>query len=262
MDRAGTGPSGHPGDDQASRQSPRAAPTWRGPGDPAGQPPPGAADGYQPTQAAAPGPGPAAHRTTRDPAPGPGAAAYQTTQAGGSFQVPSGAAGQGGEVLRYGPGVPATPPPGTSQTAERIWRTGRPAGPPARARRPRRVLGSLFTALLLIAAAVVLYLRFHHAPFHDTAVRITQQTRNGCGVNVTGRIGTNGSPGTVSYQWVFRGDPHPPQPLTQSVVSGQDAVYVTVAVEGSGHGSASQDVTLQVLGPDQRSDSAVVTLSC
>jgi hypothetical protein len=109
---------------------------------------------------------------------------------------------------------------------------------------------------------VVLYLRFHHAPFHVNGVVISQQTRTGCGVNVTGRITTNGSAGTVSYQWLFRPDRQPPQPLNQSVTAGQRAVYVTVAVEGSGHGSASRTVTLQVLGPDRWNTSTAVVVSC
>ena len=116
--------------------------------------------------------------------------------------------------------------------------------------------------ILLAAAGVVLYLRFHHAPFHVTGVKISQQTRNGCAVDVTGRITTNGSAGTVSYQWVFRPDQQAPQPLSQSVVAGQHAVYVTVAVEGKGHGSASQTVTLQVLGPDTGTTSTAVVVSC
>src|SRR5216684_1988180 len=86
--------------------------------------------------------------------------------------------------------------------------------------------------------------------------------RIGCGVNVTGRITTNGSAGTVSYQWLFRPDRQPPQPLNQSVTAGQHAVYVTVNVEGSGHGTASQTATLQVLGPDSRAASAQMVISC
>ena len=86
--------------------------------------------------------------------------------------------------------------------------------------------------------------------------------RHGRLMHVTGRITTNGSAGTVSYQWVFRPDPQPPQPLSQSVVAGQHAVYVTVAVEGKGHGSASQTVTLQVLGPDPGTASKAVMVSC
>jgi len=170
---------------------------------------------------------------------------------------------QTAEVVRIGPGVPSAPPASQAGlTAERIWRTGRPPEPPRRPARLRRRLGSALTVILLAAAGVVLYLRFHHAPFHVTGVKISQQTRNGCAVDVTGRITTNGSAGTVSYQWVFRPDQQAPQPLSQSVVAGQHAVYVTVAVEGKGHGSASQTVTLQVLGPDTGTTSTAVVVSC
>jgi uncharacterized protein (DUF58 family) len=116
--------------------------------------------------------------------------------------------------------------------------------------------------ILLAASGVVLYLRFHHTPFRVTGVAISQQTRAGCGVDVTGRISTNGSAGTVHYQWLFPSDRRAPQPLSQSVAAGQDAVYATVAVEGSGHGSASQPVTLQVLGPGRRAASTTVVVSC
>ena len=155
------------------------------------------------------------------------------------------------ELTRYGPGVPATPPTGAAHTAERIWRTGHADQPPRRPRRWRGLARSALTVILLAASAVVLYLRFHHAPFHVTAVAITQQTQSGCGVNVTGQISTNGAAGTVSYQWLFQPDQQAPQPLSQSVAAGQNTVYVTVAVQGSGHGSASRTVTLQILGPDQ-----------
>ncbi len=166
------------------------------------------------------------------------------------------------DVSRYGPGVPATPASQAGLTAERIWRTGGPPEPLRRPPRLRRWFGTALTVILLAASGVVLYLRFHHAPFHVTGVVISQQTRTGCGVDVTGRITTNGSAGTISYQWLFRSDRQAPQPLSQSVVAGQQAVYVTVAVEGEGHGSASQRVTLQVLGPDQGTASASVVVSC
>ena len=124
------------------------------------------------------------------------------------------------------------------------------------------MLSWALTVILLAASGVILYLRFHHAPFHVTGVAISRQTPNGCGVNLTGRITTNGSAGTVSYQWVFRSDPHPPQPLSQSVAAGQHAVYVNVAIEGEGRGTASQMVTLQILGADPMSVPAVVVLRC
>ena len=174
----------------------------------------------------------------------------------------AGRAGPVSEFMKYGPGVPATPSADPAQTAERIWRTGRPAEPPQRPRRWRGRAGAALTVILLAAAAAVLYLRLHHAPFHVTGVEITQRTQSGCGVNVTGEISTNGAAGNVTYQWVIQPGQQAPQPLNQSVVAGQGAVDVTVVVQGSGHGSASRQVTLQILGPDLRTTSTSVVLHC
>ena len=85
-----------------------------------------------------------------------------------------------------------------------------------------------------------------------TGVEISQQIKSGCAVDVTGEITTNGAAGTISYQWVFRPQTEAPQPLSQSVTAGQHALDVTVAVEGQGHGSATQTVILDVLGPGSR----------
>ena len=162
-----------------------------------------------------------------------------------------------GEVVRHGPGVPPIPP-----AVERVWRPGRLPEPSRRPARLRRLAGSALTVILLAASGAVLYLRLHHAPIHVTGVVISQQTHTGCVVDVTGRITTNGSAGTVSYRWLFRPGQQAPQPLSQSVAAGQKAVYVTVAVEGQGHGTASQTVTLHVLGPDPRAASTPVVVSC
>jgi hypothetical protein len=166
-------------------------------------------------------------------------------------------------VLRYGPGVPASQ---AGVAAESVWRTGHRPGPPARQgrlRRVRRALGSALTVILLVVAGIVVWLRFFdHPAFHVTGVKIIQQTKTSCGVNVTGKIVTNGSAGTVSYQWVFQPQTQAPQPLSQSVTAGLHDVFVTVAVQGQGHGTATQRVTLDVLGPDAGTDSADVTISC
>ena len=150
--------------------------------------------------------------------------------------------------------------------AESVWRTGHRAEPPPRQRRlrqMRRVLGSALTVILLVAAGVVVWLRFFdHSPFHVTKVSIIQKTKTACGENVTGEITTNGSAGTVSYQWVFKPQTQAPQPLSQSVTAGQHDVLVTVSVQGQGHGAAAQNVTLDVLGPDPGTASADVTISC
>lgn len=164
---------------------------------------------------------------------------------------------------RFGPGVPASSPAGPAgSTAEQVWRTGQLPVTPRRRRPLRRLASTALTVILLAAAAVVLYLRFHHSPLHVTGVAITRQVTNGCAVDVTGRIATNGSAGTVSYQWMFQPQPSAPQPLSQSVTAGQNAVFVTVAVQGQGHGSNPEDVTLQVLGPGTGSASVHVVVSC
>jgi hypothetical protein len=146
--------------------------------------------------------------------------------------------------------------------AERLWRTGPLPGPPRRRGRLRQLLGSVLTVILLAVAGVLLYSRFHHAPFHVTGVVISHQAETGCGVDVTGRITTNGAAGTVSYQWVSRPELQPPHPLSQSVVAGQNPVYLTAQIGGQGHGSAPLTITLQVLGPDTGSASTTVILSC
>jgi hypothetical protein len=134
--------------------------------------------------------------------------------------------------------------------------------PPRRPVRVRRLASMILTVILLAAAGVLLFLRFYHAPFHVTGAPVLSTAQNGCAVNVTGRIPTNGASGTISYQWVFNPQQQAPQPLSQSVVSGQHDVYVTVAVEGQGHGTATEQVTLQILGPNHEAVSSVVKVSC
>jgi hypothetical protein len=171
------------------------------------------------------------------------------------------AAGPAG-IVRRGPGVPVSSPAGQAgPTAEQVWRTGQ-LPPPPKKRWLRRAASGALTVTLLAAAGVVLYLRLHHAPLQVTGVAITGQVTNGCAVNVTGRIATNGGGGTVSYQWLLRPQSQAPQPLNQSVTAGQDAVYVTVAVQGQGQGSAAREVTLQVLGPGTGTASVHVVLNC
>jgi len=172
-----------------------------------------------------------------------------------------------GEVIRYGPGVPTKPGSQPSPTAEALWRTGRLPPPSRRRVRLRRFLGTALTVILLAASGAILYLRFHHAPFQVTGVSISQQPASqqpatACGLEVTGLIVTNGAAGTISYQWVFRPGHRTPQPLSQSVIAGQRDVYVTLAVQGQGQGSAFQTVTLQVLGPNTQSASMGVIIRC
>ena len=244
---SGAGPAPPPpgGDSPAARTVPDLrSPHWDGPVQP------GYAPLRQPEGDTVP------PRTAADArrAPGPDAAHQPATMI--VARQPQAAP----DVVRYGPGVPAS-----QAAAESVWRTGRPPGPPrqARLRRLRRLLGLGLTVILLAAAGVVLWLRFFdHPPFSVTGVHITRQIKSGCAVRVTGEITTNGAAGTISYQWVFRPQTEAPQPLSQSVAASQRAVYVTVAVEGQGHGSATQTVILDVLGPGAGSAPTTVSLSC
>ena len=167
------------------------------------------------------------------------------------------------EIVRHGPGVPATVPGGPAgPTAEEVWRSGLPGGGPRRKRPLRRRIGPALTVAAFIASVAVIYLRLHHPAFGVTGVAITGQARSGCTVDVTGRIGTTGGAGTVSYEWTFQPQAAAPRPLSQSVAAGQTAVYVTAAVEGQGHGTLTQTATLRTLGHGQASASARVVLSC
>lgn len=167
------------------------------------------------------------------------------------------------DVVRYGPGVPVVAAADRAElTAERAWRGGARRD---RARRPhwlRLLVSWPLTVILLAASGVVLYLRFHHATMHVTGVTIAQQPQASCGTDVTGRITTNGAAGRVTYQWLVAPQTQVPRPLDQSVGSGQHDVQVTLDIQGSGQGSVSQAVTLQVLNPDPASVSATVVITC
>jgi hypothetical protein len=189
--------------------------------------------------------------------------------AAGRLRAPDAAAPQppASEVVRYGPGVPASQAAVSAgqagAAAESVWRSGHRAGPPPGRAKLRRRLGLLLTVILLVAAGVVVYLRFfNHPSLHVTGVTISPPTTTGCTVNVTGRIDTNGGAGTVSYRWVFQPQTQAAQPLNQSLTAGQHAVDVTVAVEGQGHGTVTQLVTLDVLGPGTGTASTRVTINC
>jgi hypothetical protein len=211
------------------------------------------APSHPPTEVASPHPPTEARSSHRVPA----------APAAGQAEPTTVSTGRAEGTVRRGPGVPVSSPTGQAGlTAEQVWRTGQLREPPRRRRRLRRVTSGALTVTLLAAAGVVLYLRFHHSPLQVTGVAITRQVTDGCAVDVIGRIATNGSAGTVSYQWLFQPQPEAPQPMSQSVLAGQEAVYVTAALEGQGHGSVARAVTLQVLSPGTGTASVHAVLSC
>jgi hypothetical protein len=199
----------------------------------------------------------------------PGSGLPVAAPPGQSRESDWGAASNGNsqQIVRHGPGVPGptqrvAPAGPTWPTAEEVWRHGLPGNGQRRPRPLRRWAGTGLTVILLIASAVVIYLRLHHPPLGVTGVAITQVT-NGCTVDVTGQIGTTGGAGIISYEWTFQPQLITPQPMSQTVVGGQSAVYVTAAIEGQEHGSLPQTVTLHVLGPGpRRAASARVVINC
>jgi hypothetical protein len=120
----------------------------------------------------------------------------------------------------------------------------------------------MLPALLMIAAGVVLLVRLHHPAFHVTGAAITSQQHIACGTRVSATISTNGSPGILSYRWLFQPGRSSQPSLRQSVSAGQGRVEVTVVVQGLGNGEATERVTVQILRPDPRSASAAVRVSC
>jgi hypothetical protein len=162
-------------------------------------------------------------------------------------------------ITRRGPGVPAPPPDSQPEPGgEEVLR----AASPARPRRAWRLAGTVLTVALLVASVVVIYLRLHHGPLAVTKVAISRQVKTGCMMNVTGLISTSGGSGTISYQWVLAAQPSPAQTLHVSVPGGQSGAYVSVAIEGQGHGSLAQAVILRVLSPGHESTSARVVINC
>jgi hypothetical protein len=143
-----------------------------------------------------------------------------------------------------------------------VLRTPLPGDPRRRGIQWRRLAGTAVTIGLLAASGVVIYLRLHHGPLEVTGVAITRQAKNGCTVDVTALISTNGGAGAISYQWLFTPSLAPSPSLREPVPAGQSGAYVTAAIAGQGHGSLAQTVTLRVLGPGHDSASARVVVSC
>ena len=166
-----------------------------------------------------------------------------------------------GDLVRYGPGVPADPPAASAGlTAERVWRGGGTPGPRRRRTRLGQILGWALTVILLAASGVLLYLRFHHVPLQVTGVAIVGSGSTACSLTVTGQITTNGGQGTVTYRWLF--PTGPPATEQQSVSAGQSTVNVHVQIDGTGHGMAPQRVWLQVLSPGQGTASEYILIRC
>ncbi|WBC16109.1 hypothetical protein O7600_04520 [Micromonospora sp. WMMA1998] len=186
---------------------------------------------YRPTST-----GPAA------PTAGATAGAYRYPTAPAVSGVPAPASG--GE-LRFGPGVPATPPPPPA------W----PVAPPIRPPRPlwRRVvsvLSTLLTAALLVTVGLYLWQRLRPLEVEQVAVAVPRPPGVACDVtvDVVATVRTNGRAGTIRYQW-FRSDAPPGALLSERVGSGQRTATLTLRWTFSGVGATTGTATVNIIEP-------------
>ncbi|SCL48304.1 hypothetical protein [Micromonospora chersina] len=185
--------------------------------------------------------GPTGHRTAPHPG-GATAGAYRETTAGA--RAVSGGTAPGGE-LRFGPGVPATPPPAPA------W----PAAPPARRRRPvwRRVvsvLSTVLTAALLVVVGLYLWQRLRPLEVEAVTVALPRPPGVACDVtvDVVATVRTNGRGGVIRYQW-FRSDAPPGSLLTERVGRGQRTATLTLKWTFSGVGATTGTATVNIIEP-------------
>ncbi|MGW4294735.1 hypothetical protein ACWEH1_16995, partial [Micromonospora chersina] len=150
----------------------------------------------------------------------------------------------GGE-LRFGPGVPAIPPPAPA------W----PAAPPARRPRPvwRRVvsvLSTVLTAALLVVVGLYLWQRLRPLEVEGVTVAVPRPPGVACDVtvDVVATVRTNGRGGVIRYQW-FRSDASPGSLLTERVGRGQRTATLTLKWTFSGVGATTGTATVNIIEP-------------
>lgn len=163
----------------------------------------------------------------------------------------------GGE-LRFGPGVPATPPPAPP------W----PAALPARRPRPRwrrvaSVLSSLLTAALLLVVALYLWQRLSPLEVEGVTVAVARPAGDRCDVtvDVVATVRTNGRAGVIRYQWL-RSDAPTGTLLTERVGPGERTVTLTLQWTFSGVGATTETATVNLVEPAPLQAGTQVTYRC
>ncbi|WFE35793.1 hypothetical protein [Micromonospora sp. WMMD975] len=198
--------------------------------------------------------------------------AYRSTGAGptvpgatvGAYREPTAQAVNGGfgpapgGELRFGPGVPATPPPAPA------W----PVAPPARPPRPvwRRfvsVLSTVLTAALLVVVGLYLWQRLRPLEIEQVSVAVPRPAGVACDVtvDVVATVRTNGRAGTIRYQW-FRSDAPPGALLSERVGSGQRTTMLTLKWTFSGVGATTGTATVNIVEPSPVQAGTRVSYRC
>ena len=208
---------------------PRPAPPTRGPG-------------VEPTVSWQPTGVPHGHQAG-GPQTATGVGAYPDRTVGARAVSGAPAPAPGGE-LRFGPGVPVTPPPAPP------W----PTAPPIRSRpvwrRVVSVLSTLLTAALLLTVGLYLWQRLRPMEVEQVSVAATQPAGVACDVtvDVVATVRTNGRAGTIRYQW-FRSDAPPGAVLTERIGSGQHTATLTLKWTFSGVGATVGTATVNIIEP-------------
>ncbi|MGC4889924.1 hypothetical protein [Micromonospora sp. DT227] len=178
------------------------------------------------------------------PTAGATAGAYRETTVDARAVSGVPAPAPGGE-LRFGPGVPATPPPAPA------WPAASPARPPRPVwRRVVSVLSTLLTAALLVTVGLYLWQRLRPLEIEQVAVAVPRPAGVACDVtvDVVATVRTNGRAGTIRYQW-FRSDAPPGALLAERVGSGQRTATLTLRWTFSGVGATTGTATVNIVEP-------------
>jgi hypothetical protein len=153
-----------------------------------------------------------------------------------------------GDVLRFGPGVPARFP-------------ADPPRPPRRRRGLRR-----YAPAVAVLLAVLGYLGWQRPgpplAVESTAVR-TDPDGPGCDgtAKVVGTVTTNGSAGTLRYRWV-RSDGTESGTLEETLVEGQREARLHLLWTFRGQGTNEAGAELRILAPGQRTATARFSYTC
>jgi hypothetical protein len=160
-------------------------------------------------------------------------------------------------------GGKATEHPNTQQVGGPAWPDAVKARSKKRKPRWRGLVSTLITVIIVAGVAGYWYIKNHHAALKDTGVSVAllSQPRNCAGtVDVVGTITTNGSGGTITYQWTKNSTVLPA--ATVSAGSGQNSVQVTLKWTFTGKGTQQDVAELQVLSPTPATGNAQFTYTC